>query len=114
MISFVKTYILPLREKEKRRKSRIKTLDFDTQYLATSLHKELLAIYKHYWPNEISCQTQKKYISKEDARQVFAQESYQNMTRFCRQFGLSEVVVVSNSDKVNKIWHSIINKQDFQ
>ena len=55
MLSFVKTYILPLKEKEKRRKSTIKKLDFDTLFLAKELQKELLLIYKQFWPNEISC-----------------------------------------------------------
>ena len=113
MISFVKAYILPLKEKEKRRKNTLKKLDFDSIFLAKELHKELLLIYKQYWPNEISCQTQKKHISKEDARQAFAQESYANMTKFCRQFGLQEVVMVSNLEKLNKLWHAIINKSDF-
>ena len=65
----MKQYILPLhhqKEKKNRNSKKSKPLDFDVLFLAKELNKELLMIYKYFWPNEISCKKQKNDQSKED------------------------------------------------
>ena len=68
MINFAKVYIQPLLHKAKKRNNKKpKPPDFDAIYLANQAHKELIAIYKSSWQNEINGLKIKASQTREEA-----------------------------------------------
>lgn len=115
LINFAKIYIQPLLHKAKKRSNKKpKPPDFDAIYLANQAHKELMVIYKHQWPHEVTGLKMKASQTREEAIQAFGSESYQCMKKFFRQYGLAEVVCLSNIDSLNKLWNQAINSAGSQ
>ena len=108
-LNFARIYIQPLLHKAKKRSNKKqKPPDFDAVYLANHAHRELLAIYQHLWPHEVSGLKMKSTQTREEAILSFSQVSYQSMKKFFRQFGLQEVISTSNVDSLNKLWSQAI------
>ena len=78
---------------------------FEAFFLEHHCLRELAKIYTSCWPNE---QVGPKILHKnnvhEDITSNFARESFKNMKKFARFFGLSSILLVSNQEALAKVW----------
>ena len=77
--------------------------------------KELLAIYKHCFSNELvgpkphSAYNAKQLDTVKKTWISFGRESFASMQRFARCFGLQDILLVSKAQKLNALWKEVIS-----
>ena len=77
---------------------------FEAYFIEHHCLQDLTRIYKSCWPNEILGPKKSTKSAREDLLNNFKRDSFKNMKKFARFFGLSSILLVSNEDALAKVW----------
>ena len=80
--------------------SSVKEVSFDEYFIGVLCKPILKVIYKNCWPNELAGPSILRSKQPRERWTTFSRESYANMLKFARFFGLSAALRVSLREKL--------------